>query len=134
MNEFNIKVEGRGMWFMIHTLALHATTDSQKLSFQVMMEQLSAHLGCNECQTHLKYYMTQFPIRAYWRNNQLFKWSWELHNHVNQKLGKRLFSFDESLNMYKNFVCHNCDQVSPPAILVAVDKSTEDVLNLLSFY
>ncbi|HSW76385.1 MAG TPA: Erv1/Alr family FAD-linked sulfhydryl oxidase [Candidatus Saccharimonadales bacterium] len=137
MNDnFNIKTEGRGIWFVIHTLAYHATTESAKQSFTVMINQLSDHFGCDTCKPDFKKFITDKPLKEYWHQEYgFFKWSWELHNMVNQKLKKPLYHFDHALLKYKSFVCQHCDNNIKNAIIEQVsDVNQSDMFNLLSYY
>lgn len=151
MSDFDIRIEGRGYWSMIHMLAYYAITEPLKQSFLLTINQLSEHFGCEKCRMHLVNYMKIVPIKNYWYSERgLFKWTWELHNHVNQRLNKPLITLEDALNRYKNFVCQHCDDdvlqpvqpVQPiqpsikSSILVPVDPEdkTVNILNLISYY
>ncbi len=123
----DIHKDGRGIWFVIHTLALNA---SDKHSFEWMMNTLCDHFGCEKCKPHIKKFIETHPYKKYnnlyYKGEEIgyFKWSWELHNEVNKRLNKTLISFDEALIMYKNTVCKNCHK----DILIPIESS----FNLIS--
>jgi hypothetical protein len=127
MSSFDVKTEGKGIWFVIHTLALNATTDIQKESFILTMNVLCDNFGCDTCKSHFRKFIDNYPLKSYWditykaEDIGFFKWSWELHNIVNKALKKHQISFDEALFKYKNYVCKNCDKSGP--ILVEVKNN-----------
>ena len=130
---FDIKIEGRGIWHTIHTLALYATNESLKNAFVLTMDSLAKNFACEICKPDFNKFINQHPFKNYWNLKQkneeigLFKWTWELHNTINQKLGKPILSFDDAYNMTKYHVCKNCNK-NP--ILIPL----EEKLNLISYY
>lgn len=136
MNSFDIKIEGRGIWYVIHTLALHANTNPLKESYILTINTLADHFGCETCKPHFKKFIVDNPFKKYWHikyNNEdlgFFKWSWELHNFVNKRLNKPILNFEDVLFNYKNMVCHDCHD-NP--ILVQIKNETP-TLNLVSYY
>lgn len=128
----DIHKDGRGIWFVIHTLALN----SNKQTFESMMNTLSDHFGCETCKPHIKKFMENHSFRKYqnifYKNEDIgyFKWSWELHNEVNRRLNKPVMAFDETLMMYKNTVCKNCNNILIP--IEAKSGSLPPSFNLIS--
>lgn len=140
MSTFDIKIEGRGMWFMIHTLALHANTDELKGAFILTINTLYENFGCESCKPHFRKFLDDYPIKNYWHikykgeDYGFFKWSWDFHNDVNKRLKKPILSFEDVLFRYKNYVCKNCDKKINNPILVEVKEKEPYTLNLLSNY
>jgi len=129
-NKLVIKTLGPGIWHVIHTLAYHAHTDQLKESFISTINTLCDHFGCDPCKTHMRLFINAYPIKNY-RDEQdgLFKWSWEFHNKVNQKLNKPNMSFETALQHYKNYTCQTCtaQKLTPAPFLVPVK---EDIIPL----
>ena len=121
---FDIKTEGKGIWYVVHTLALHATTEKTKESFQITIHTLCEHFGCETCKVHFKKFIDDNPLK----NQNYFKWTWELHNSVNRKLNKPILSLEDALAIYKNYVCKDCDE--PKQILVPIPTTFK--LSLIS--
>ncbi len=96
----DIHKDGKGIWYVIHTLAL----TNQKDHFEWMIKTLCNHFSCESCKIHLKKYIDENPI------HDCFKWSWELHNDVNKRLNKSTISYIDALNLYKNNICKDCDK------------------------
>jgi hypothetical protein len=74
------KFWGNATWATIHYLAL----TNNKIAYIKFIESLQYILPCKECRGHLQTNLRQFPINK----QQLFYWSFTLHNHVNRQLNK----------------------------------------------
>lgn len=139
MNKFDIKREGRGIWYVIHTLALYATTDYLKENFIVTIQILTDHFSCDTCKVHMVDFLRTNPLKNYWHIKSpktkedigFFKWSWELHNLINSKLNKPILTLDETLSTFKNYVCKNCDKIKPNPILIPIEDE-EEVFTIVS--
>ena len=113
----DINKDGKGIWFVIHTLALNG---GNKVYFEWMMTTLVDHFGCEICKPHIIKFMTNHPFKNYnsifYKNEEIgyFKWTWELHNEVNKRLNKPIISLDDALILYKNMICKNCDKILIP--------------------
>lgn len=129
----DIKLEGRGIWFTLHLLALHATTNINKDAYIAMVTLLAENFGCEQCKPDFKMFVAKIK-KYYYLDNGLFKWSVEFHNHVNTKLNKSLLSFDEALLKYKNLVCIDCDKPTVKILVPINDTPTTTNLNIKSFY
>jgi len=126
MSNFNIHIEGRGIWYTIHLLAFHANTDLLKNAFIITIGQLADHFGCETCKVHFKKFITDVPIKPFLPQEYgVFKWTVELHNAINKKLNKPVVKYEDALSSYKNFVCQHCDdKMDGPHILVPVDNKS----------
>lgn len=140
---------GSGIWYVIHTLALHAKNDRAKKSYILTINTLAEHFGCEKCKTHFKKFIEERPLRNYWNVNYLhyenigfFKWTWELHNDINKILDKKLITLEDALLYYVNGICKHCEDkdVEKDAektkkyvnkILVPVDNN-DNTFNLVS--
>ena len=112
----DINKDGKGIWFVIHTLALN--TKDKKQCFEWMINTLADNFGCEICKPHIKKFILDHPLKNY--NEDYFKWTWELHNDVNRRLNKPTLPLEEALNIYKNMVCKNCDK----QILIPITSNT----------
>src|SRR5688572_20802270 len=111
----DINKDGKGIWFVIHTLALN--TNGKKDYFEWMMNTLSDNFGCEICKPHIKKFIMDTPPKnTIYKQEDIgyFKWTWELHNSVNKRLNKPVISLDEALSIYKNMVCKNCNEILIP--------------------
>lgn len=146
MQPFDINVDGKGMWKTIHLLAVHSTTEQLKQSFASIIDVLFKNFPCEVCKPDINKFMNNHPLKQYWNTKNktedfgMFKWTWELHNVVNQKLGKTVVSFDDAYNLYKHNVCKNCGTnvigISKPILIPIndVNFNNEPKFNLISYY
>ncbi len=86
------EVWGPFFWHTIHIVAMgypEKPTYSQKKAAKEFFESLQYLLPCSECRTHYAQHLAVSPITPHLdRRQDLFKWTVELHNTVNQSLGK----------------------------------------------
>jgi hypothetical protein len=143
-NNFFIQNNGSGIWYVIHTLALHAKNDRAKKSYASTINTLAEYFGCEKCKIHFKKFIESHPFKYYWNINHgtyenigFFKWSWEMHNDINKFLGKKQISLDDALLYYVSGICKNCNDNEPKKyvnkILIPVDTNdTNIILNLVT--
>ena len=99
-------VWGPKLWFVIHTFALNYPDNPTYEDKRVMEEffnNLKHSIPCNKCKIHYSQRLEKNPIINYLNNKQsLFKYTIDLHNQVNKSLGKKIYSYDEVVQIYKN--------------------------------
>jgi len=100
------KIWGKHMWASIHFIALgypQSPSEKEKSDFKHFFENLHKILPCNACSKHLESTIkNELPLHAnnLENNNELFKWTVQLHNIVNKRLNKENMSFKEAENIY----------------------------------
>ncbi len=134
-------IAGPGMWFVIHTTAIDATTDALKAAYTTNINNLCDKFKCEKCKAHFREYLNTHPLTKYWslyvngKDVGFFKWTWEFHNHVNAFLYKYQPTFEEAYTYFSDAnkgVCTNCgDHTSPTQTVIA---STPIVPNILKEY
>ena len=106
-------VWGPKLWFVIHTFALNYSDNPTYEDKRVMEEffnNLKYSIPCNKCKVHYRQRLERDPIINYLDNKQsLFKYTIDLHNQVNKSLGKKIYSYDEVVKIYKEH--YNPDEV-----------------------
>jgi hypothetical protein len=97
------------LWNKIHNKAYNAKSDSSKKDFMKYMKKLYHKIPCPDCKGHMKSFMKNEDIKNYYymsdnngEPNGMFMWSWKLHNDVNSRIAKRIVTYDEAINSYKN--------------------------------
>jgi hypothetical protein len=99
------EIWGPKLWFVIHTFALNYPDNPSYEDKRVMEEffnNLKYSIPCNKCKVHYRQRLERDPIINYLDNKQsLFKYTIDLHNQVNKSLGKRIYSYDEVVELYK---------------------------------
>lgn len=98
---------GPGIWHLIHSRAKDATTPEKKKEFKEFMAWTCSNLPCLQCRDHCQKYMTDHPMDFYinLQNDKgeqygLFKWTWIMHNNVNNRLGKPQTDWSTAYGMY----------------------------------
>lgn len=84
-------------WKFLHEISFQfpmSPTDQEKKSHEQFLKNLRDFIPCVSCKTDYQKYVEQNPPNL--KSRTLFiKWTVDLHNHVNKKLGKREFSYEE---------------------------------------
>ena len=135
--KFNIVFDGRGIWYMLHVLAINATDDKLKEAFVITVESLCANFGCDHCQKHFRKFIDDNPFKDYWFETYgFFRWTWELHNDINIKINKQIMEYDVAYNQYKSSVCVNCEKTKYNKILIPTNKliSSKKSINIITRY
>ena len=58
---------------------------------------------CIKCQEHAKHYVTRNPLMKAVKSKEelsMFKWVVDFHNEVNLRLNKKIFNYEEALQMW----------------------------------
>jgi hypothetical protein len=100
-------VWGPSLWASIHLICLGAPEvfNGEEIYYQKFFEALPYVLPCNKCKRHLIDHMRKLPISPALNggSRSIFAWSVELHNIVNQSLGKREWSVSEAYKKWSAF-------------------------------
>ena len=87
---------GRSSWQLLHRLAASfdkAPTLARRAEVAAFFQGLSVLYPCPECAAHFRELLLAHPIEEHTRDNRaLSLWLCSVHNKVNEKLGKPLFS------------------------------------------
>lgn len=98
-------VWGPKLWFVIHTFALNYPDNPTYENKRVMEEffnNLKHSIPCNKCKIHYTQRLERNPIINHLDSKQsLFKYTIDLHNQVNKSLGKKIYTYDEVVQIYK---------------------------------
>lgn len=54
-------------------------------------------ISCSRCSNHMRQYIADYPPE---NEQDLFVWSWRLHNDVNRILGKNEYSYSDFMGRY----------------------------------
>lgn len=94
---------GFATWHFIHCIALaypNEPTQEIKNMYLQFFEILPVVLPCPACSVHFRENMAKNPIRLN-NSKELFEWTVEMHNFVNEKNGKKVLSYTEAFNEVK---------------------------------
>jgi hypothetical protein len=102
----NSDIWGPKLWFIIHTIALNFSdnpTYNEIRNIEMFFNSLKFNIPCEKCRIHYSERLDKNPIINHLKNSEtIFKYTIDLHNEVNKSLGKRIYSYDEVLEIYKN--------------------------------
>lgn len=97
---------GPKLWFMIHTIALNYPdnpTYQDRRSHEEFYNSLKYVIPCEKCRIHYTQRLKRMPIINHLDNsNTLFKYTIDLHNQVNKSLNKKIYSYEEVMEIYKS--------------------------------
>lgn len=104
------KISGPGLWFLIHTCAKEAKTEDKKMRFVDLIDTLARFHPCSsQCRPHIQEHLRKHPIKNFWSIKDekgvdvgLFLWSFNFHNEVNARLGKKQLDWQTAYHMYAN--------------------------------
>jgi hypothetical protein len=103
------EVWGKHLWFSIHFIAMAYPRNpsyEQRENYKQFYENLWKVIPCKKCSVHYKRHLKELPLEGgstdFLENNKsLFKWTVNIHNIVNESLGKPQMTLEEAENMYK---------------------------------
>src|SRR4030042_2311143 len=97
---------GPVLWRLIHLQAISypdSPTEDDKQAARPYFAALSKFLPCPECMGHFQALLSELPIEPHLVScKQLTDWTHELHNRVNQRLGKAEITRQEFYKLYAN--------------------------------
>lgn len=95
---------GPFFWHTMHIVALGyplKPTYGHKKAAKDFFESLSYLIPCPVCRDHYNAFIKDMPITPFLdKRDDLFRWTVELHNKVNEKLGKRRYTELEAIQFY----------------------------------
>ena len=80
------EVWGPTLWGALHTWALAGTLDED------LVAQFAKGIPCPACSSHFDRLLNEYPIPS----QELFEWTVMLHNKVNERTGKPVFTVDQA--------------------------------------
>lgn len=118
------EVWGESAWNLIHLIAyeypLNPSPDDQLHHFN-FYSNLQYILPCSVCRAHYSEYIKKQPLSDYALSSRsaLLRWTIDLHNAVNKRLGKKVFSYNASMNKISQ-LAHGKDKTNTHTILFMV--------------
>lgn len=89
---------GNHLWAFIHTICIVDYDDNFDTNQTVMtcLQNLLPVIPCPKCKSEYTEYLQKLPLLDLREPMVLFYWSVDLHNSVNAKLGKPLWSYERA--------------------------------------
>jgi len=95
-----------GVWYVLHTNAIDTNTRREQQFFIQEFYRIINKLKCDECRRHAAEYARNHNIRSVIdvispnKRNGLFYYTWQFHNAVNRRIGKRTITFEEAWDTF----------------------------------
>ena len=125
-------VWGPHFWFALHSITFNYPfypSSSHKSHYKTFFESIQFVLPCSVCQEHYKQHWQKYPIEpALESRAALVEWLVELHNAVNESLGKRRWSLAEAVAHYEEAYGHplmihpHTTELNQDAATLAIEK------------
>lgn len=102
----NQNIWGPHMWITLHTISFNYPDNpvqEDKIHMTNFLNNLQYIIPCSVCKKNYKRHLKEVPFKNKLNNrNDFIKWMIDLHNYVNIETGKRLYSYNEVINIYEN--------------------------------
>ena len=103
--ESNPSIWGPSFWYTLHNSALQFPIDPTPFASQTMLNFILALpwiLPCSNCSEHAKQFLSAYPDlrEAVSSRDNIFKFFWDFHNHVNVNTGKKPITFSDAFTKY----------------------------------
>jgi hypothetical protein len=99
------KIWGRYLWTSIHTIALgypDEPSEQDKKDYKEFFTNLWKVIPCQRCAENYKKHLVEIPLDGFLSSNDdLFKWTVDLHNIVNKHLRKPVVSLKQAQEVFK---------------------------------
>jgi len=125
---------GPYFWATIHFICLGAPapnnlTEEQRRGFIYFFNNLHYVIPCASCGEHLKNNMMKIKsIEEALSSGDLFNWSVDLHNMVNQMLSKPEVSYEDAYMFWKNAPYANLKKTETK--IIYKEKPTMNIINM----
>lgn len=117
---FDPKVWGASFWYMLHLITFAYPDEPnyiQQRGYHDFFVNLQHVIPCLECRKHYSQYIQEHPVTPYLSSKaNLIKWLTDIHNKVNQGLGKPTLTIGDVIQKYsqppiKTIVTTYCPKV-----------------------
>ena len=123
-NNLQPDVWGPSGWKFMHYVALgypETPTDTDKENYRFFYESLGNVLPCQGCADHYKENVLLHPISDHLQSREdLLRWTFDIHNIVNEKNNKRQLTYEEALVLYTKKQFPVLDVIWKLLILIAI--------------
>lgn len=95
---------GPSAWLFLHSISFQYPenpTEEDKNNFKQLFESLQNTLPCPRCREHYQQNLKENPIQLNSRND-LIQWVIDIHNAVNEKNSKKIYSRKEVEDLYQS--------------------------------
>ena len=108
MTSLDPKVWGPHYWFFLHTIAItfpHHPNAITKKKYYDLIQNLPLFIPQEEVSSYFSKLLDAYPVTPYLDNREsIVRWTWFIHNKINEKLEKPKISLEEFyVKYYENY-------------------------------
>jgi hypothetical protein len=124
---------GPHLWFFLHTISFNYPENpsfKNKVDYNDHYNSLKNILPCELCRVHYIQYLEQHPPDLSSRN-ALVKWTIDLHNKVNNQIGKPIYSYEKAITLYKNYFKGITNELTEHNYSTPIEDSNDNFIKYL---
>ena len=110
------EIWGPSAWTFLHTITLNYPTnpnDEDKSNHKLFFNNLKNIIPCEKCAIHYEENLKKYPLDPALESKELLvKWLIDIHNEVNKKNNKKIYSYEEVNKIYKDMYSMNDSNVN----------------------
>ncbi len=95
---------GPKLWFFMHSIAINFPDNpsyQEIRNYEEFFNNLKFIIPCDKCKMHYKMYLEKNPVINHLKNaDLLFNYTVKLHNDVNKRLNKKIYTNEEAIKIY----------------------------------
>lgn len=98
------EIWGPRLWFFLHTVSFNYPDNpsfEDMKRHQEFYENLVFIIPCHVCSKHYSEHINKIPPKLS-SKKELIRWTIDLHNSVNQSLGKKIYTYKEAVELIAN--------------------------------
>jgi hypothetical protein len=117
---------GKFMWGLLHTITVLDCVDNDERAHRCVQQlvALKGAIPCGRCADHYQTWLDKLPARDVTKSMELFRWSVDLHNSVNARIGRPDVPYEDALAMW-TYECSPCSPCNP-AVLQSCSPTPKD--------
>jgi hypothetical protein len=105
LSEHDVSIKsGPALWEHLHWMGKMADDMSMPSIYHTALSLLTLAHPCMKCRSHIPETLKQVPVSKY---TSFFRHSIDMHNHVNRRLGKEVFTYLDA-SIYYGVDCDSC--------------------------
>jgi len=116
------EIWGPSAWTFLHTITLNYPNnpnDEDKSNHKLFFNNLKNIIPCEKCAIHYKENLKKYPLEPALESKELLvKWLIDIHNEVNKKNKKKIYSYEEVNKIYKDMYSINNSKINWNTILI----------------
>ena len=110
------EIWGPSAWTFLHTITLNYPTKpniEDKSNHKLFFNNIKNIIPCEKCAIHYEENLKKYPLEPALESKELLvKWLIDIHNGVNKKNNKKIYSYEEVNKVYKDMYSMNDSNIN----------------------